>query len=201
VWCQAAAADDPAVEPDPPGGKSTGRAGRPSREAIGRSRGGLTSKIHLAADRRCRPISRVTSAGQRHDSLGLRPVMAGIRIRRRGPGRPRTRPGRVLGDKAYSSRAIRSYLRDAGSRPRSPNRPTRRRTGCGGAVRAGGHPGSTPRPTNSATSSNAPSTSSRPTGRWPPATTNATTRSAEPSTSPRSESGSATPSHDPRDRL
>ena len=53
---------------------------RPSREAIGRSRGGLTSKIHLAADRRCRPISRVTSAGQRHDSLGLRPVLAGIRV-------------------------------------------------------------------------------------------------------------------------
>ena len=90
---------------------SAGRAGKPSREAIGRSRGGLTSKIHLAADRRCRPISRVTSAGQRHDSLGLRPVMAAIRIRRRGPGRPRTRPGRVLGDKAYSSRAIRAYLR------------------------------------------------------------------------------------------
>ena len=95
-------------EPGPPGGKSTSR---PSREAIGRSRGGLTSKIHLAADRRCRPISRVTSAGQRHDSLGLRPVMAGIRIRRREPGRPRTRPDRVLGDKAYSSRAIRAYLR------------------------------------------------------------------------------------------
>jgi len=37
--------------------------------------------------------------------------MAGIRIRRRGPGRPRTRPGQVLGDKAYSSRAIRVHLR------------------------------------------------------------------------------------------
>ena len=37
--------------------------------------------------------------------------MAGIRIRRRGPGRTRTRPARVLGDKAYSSRAIRAYLR------------------------------------------------------------------------------------------
>jgi transposase len=37
--------------------------------------------------------------------------MAGIRIGRRGPGRGRTRPGRVLGDKAYSSRAIRSHLR------------------------------------------------------------------------------------------
>jgi transposase len=37
--------------------------------------------------------------------------MVGIAIRRRGPGRPRTRPGRVLGDMAYSSRAIRSHLR------------------------------------------------------------------------------------------
>jgi hypothetical protein len=38
-----------------------------SRESLGRSRGGLTCKIHLAADRRCRPISRVTTAGHRHD--------------------------------------------------------------------------------------------------------------------------------------
>ena len=37
--------------------------------------------------------------------------MAGIRIRRRRRGRPRTRPGQVLCDKAYSSRAIRSHLR------------------------------------------------------------------------------------------
>jgi transposase len=86
-------------------------AAKPSRESLGRSRGGLTSKIHLAADTCCRPISRVTSAGHRHDSLAFEPVMAGIRIRRRGPGRPRTRPGQVLGDKAYSSRAIRSHLR------------------------------------------------------------------------------------------
>jgi len=62
-------------------------------------------------DTRCRPISRVASAGHRHDSLAFEPVMAGIRTRRRGRGRPRTRPGRVLGDKAYSSRAIRSHLR------------------------------------------------------------------------------------------
>jgi transposase len=87
------------------------RARRPSRESLGRSRGGLTSKVHLAADTRCRPISRVVTAGHRHDSLAFAPVMAGIRIRRRGRGRPRTRPAQVLGDKAYSSRAIRSHLR------------------------------------------------------------------------------------------
>jgi transposase len=76
-----------------------------------KSRSGIESAPHLAADRRCRPISRVTSAGHRHDSLAFEPVMAGIRIRRRGPGRPRTRPGHVLGDKAYSSRAVRAHLR------------------------------------------------------------------------------------------
>lgn len=86
-------------------------AAKPSRESLGRSRGGLTSKIHLAADTRCRPISRVTTAGHRHDSLAFDPVLAGIRIRRRGRGRPRARPAQVLADKAYSSRAIRSHLR------------------------------------------------------------------------------------------
>jgi hypothetical protein len=40
-------------------------------EALGRSRGGLTTAIHLAADTRCRPISRVATAGHRHDCAAL----------------------------------------------------------------------------------------------------------------------------------
>jgi transposase len=82
-----------------------------NREALGRSRGGLTSKIHLLADSGCRPLARVTSAGHRHDSLAFAPLMGRLKVARRGPGRPRTRPGRVLGDKAYSSAAIRAHLR------------------------------------------------------------------------------------------
>jgi transposase len=78
---------------------------------LGRSRGGLSTKIHLVADDRARPISRVITAGQRHDAVAFEPVMAGIRIRRRGRGRPRTRPDRVLCDKAYSNRRIRAELR------------------------------------------------------------------------------------------
>jgi WhiB family transcriptional regulator, redox-sensing transcriptional regulator len=42
------------------------------REALGRSRGGLTSKIHLLADSGCRPLARLTSAGQREQDV--RPV-------------------------------------------------------------------------------------------------------------------------------
>lgn len=34
-----------------------------------------------------------------------------LKIARRGPGRPRTRPGQVLADKAYSNAAIRAHLR------------------------------------------------------------------------------------------
>jgi transposase len=84
------------------------------REALGRSRGGLTTKVHLAADRRCRPVARVITSGQRHDSVAFNAVLAGVRIRRRGRGRARTRPGRVLADKAYSNRTIRTTLRRRG---------------------------------------------------------------------------------------
>lgn len=40
--------------------------------------------------------------------------MAGIRILRPGRGRPRTRPGHLLGDKAYSNKAIRTHARRRG---------------------------------------------------------------------------------------
>jgi transposase len=46
--------------------------------------------------------------------------MARLKITRRGGGRPRTRPGRLLGDKAYSSAAIRSRLRSGGIKATIP---------------------------------------------------------------------------------
>ena len=65
--------------------------------------------------------------------------MAAIRIGRRGPGRPRTRPGQVLADKAYSTRAIRAYLRRHRIRAviPEPADQTRNRAARG---RAGGRP-------------------------------------------------------------
>ncbi|MFJ9130954.1 IS5 family transposase [Streptomyces sp. NPDC102340] len=81
------------------------------REALGRSRGGLTSKVHFLADDRARPLVWLTSPGQRGDNPMLVSVLECLRIARRGPGRPRTRPDRLRGDKAYSSRDTRAYLR------------------------------------------------------------------------------------------
>ena len=92
----------------------------PDREGLGRSRGGVTTKIHLVADSRCRPIARVTTAGQRHDSVAFTAVMADISIIRSAGGPPRTRPDRVLADKAYSTRKIRDALRCRGIKATIP---------------------------------------------------------------------------------
>ncbi len=94
----------------------------PNREGLGRSRGGLSTKIHLLADARCRPLARVTTAGQRHDSIAFEAVLGELRIPRPGPGRPRTRPDRVLADKAYSSAAIRAHLTRRGIKTTIPQR-------------------------------------------------------------------------------
>jgi len=80
------------------------------REALGRSRGGLSTKVHLAADSRSRPLGFITTLGQRHDAIAFELTLAQVAVARIGPGRPRTRPDAVLCDKAYSSRAIRAHL-------------------------------------------------------------------------------------------
>ncbi|NEC51294.1 transposase, partial [Actinospica acidiphila] len=85
-------------------------AGEPADHALGRSRGGLTTKIHLVADGGCRPLAFVITPGQAGDAPAFEQVMARLRVPRR-IGRPRVTPDVVLADKAYSSRAIRLHLR------------------------------------------------------------------------------------------
>jgi len=121
--------------------KKTG--GRPEpvadREGLGRSRGGVTTKIHLVADSRCRPIARVTSAGRRHDCMAFAAVMADIRIGRSHCGRQRTRPNQVLADKAYSTRKIRIALRGRGIKATIPE-PSNQIAGRVSRGSAGGRP-------------------------------------------------------------
>ncbi|MFB7460980.1 IS5 family transposase [Streptomyces sp. NPDC056188] len=92
-----------------------GRRRRPAEhrldEALGRSRGGLTTKIHLASDGSCRPLAVLIAPGQWGDATQLINVMDRVRVPRSAGGHPRTRPDHVCGDKAYSSRRNRRYLR------------------------------------------------------------------------------------------
>jgi transposase len=104
------------LQVEPPGGIQV----EPDDHALGRSRGGLTTKLHLGCEQGQRPLSIVVTAGQRGDSPQFTAVIEGIRVPRCGRGRPRTRPHRVLADKAYSSKANRAYLRRRGIRATIP---------------------------------------------------------------------------------
>lgn len=70
----------------PPGGGGAGG------ESLGRSRGGFTTKLHLSADGRCRPLFLIVTPGQRADCTQFKPVLEKIRIPKIGLGRPRKKP-------------------------------------------------------------------------------------------------------------
>jgi transposase len=96
------------LQQEPPGGAA---GVEPADHALGRSRGGWTTKLHLGCEQGRKPLSILITAGQRGDSPQFIAVLERIRVPRLDGGRPRTRPGRVLGDKAYSSNGNRAYLR------------------------------------------------------------------------------------------
>jgi transposase len=85
----------------------TGQAG----QALGRSRGGWTTKLHLVVDGRGLPMTVLITAGNINDSVVFEHLMAQVRVPRPGGGHPRTTPDVLLGDKGYSARRIRAYLR------------------------------------------------------------------------------------------
>ena len=96
------------LQTEPPGGVA---GVEPADHALGRSRGGWTTKLHLGCEQGRKPLSILITAGQRGDSPQFAAVLERIRVPRLDGGRPRTRPDRVLGDKAYSSKGNRAYLR------------------------------------------------------------------------------------------
>ncbi len=159
-------------------------------EGLGRSRGGLTCKIHLSSEGGCRPLAFLITPGQWGDAPQMIEVLKRIRVRRPQGGHPRTRPDHVGGDKAYSSRRNRRYLRRRQIKHTIPEpkdqRANRKRRGSNG-----GRPtASTQRSPSAATKPNGQSTGSRTTGPSTLVTTNAPTSSTAPSPPPRSGFGS-----------
>ncbi|WP_433716746.1 transposase [Nocardia sp. CA-084685] len=110
----------------------------PADHAIGRSRGGLTTKAHLAVDGNGRGLAVLITPGQAGDSPMLPEVLNGVVVPRLHGGAPRTNPELLIADKAYSSAANRKLLRRNGYRRlrrRSDQIANRKRHG-----RTGGRP-------------------------------------------------------------
>lgn len=87
------------------GGKKGG-----GHQALGRSRGGFTTKIHLRIDRAGKPLAFTLTPGQRQEATQLVPLLEGRRVSCPS-GHRRWRPDRVIGDGGYTGRRIRGYLR------------------------------------------------------------------------------------------
>jgi len=91
------------------GGRKESQLQEPADHALGRSRGGFGTKIHLVCDSHGFLVAIYVTAGQRHESKYFEPTMAQrLFHRRRGHKRwPRC----LAGDKGYSYPRIRRWCR------------------------------------------------------------------------------------------
>ena len=105
-------------------------------EALGRSQGGFSTKLHLRAEGGGRPaksqsdlrgITAVLTEGERNEQVALEALLDHGAIRRPSRGRPRLRPRRLAGGKGYSSPTARGRLRRRHIRPMIPSKSNQRR--------------------------------------------------------------------------
>jgi transposase len=83
----------------------------PADHALGRSRGGFSTKIHLLCDAHGHPLHFHLTAGQDHESTALEPLLEGADdCLVDHDGEPVAWPLQLAGDKAYRANWIDQYL-------------------------------------------------------------------------------------------
>jgi transposase len=90
-------------------------------QALGRSRGGFSTKIHVMCEGGGLPITVLLSPGETHESTMLDPLLSSVNIGGK-PGAPRRRFEVVSGDKGYDGETQRAIVRAHGSMPLIPRR-------------------------------------------------------------------------------
>ena len=105
-----------------------GKKSTAEREALGRSRGGFTTKIHIRCEGSGKLITFLLTPGQESDIAQAEKLMQRGAVPGRG-GRPRLHPKRLVADKGYTSREFRRYLRQKHMRYTIPHRRNERHKG------------------------------------------------------------------------
>ncbi len=85
--------------------------------------------MHVRAEGGGKLLTFVLTPGHRPETAAFEQVLEQGAVKRHGRGRPRQRPRRIIGDKGYSSRTIRQYLRRRGIRVTIPHKQNERWTG------------------------------------------------------------------------
>jgi len=83
-------------------------------QALGRSRGGLSTKVHLVTDSRGQPLRFILTGGQTNDVTQAIPLLTGLQA------------GYVLGDKGYDSDRVLEFIASQGARAVIPPRSHRK---------------------------------------------------------------------------
>lgn len=110
------------------GGKPT-NPHEPADHALGRSRGGFTTKIHILGDGRGHPLHHDLTAGQAHDSTMLDTVLIGADEQLMdAEGEPIAWPVALAGDKGYRAAWIDEYLIALDIKPVIPSKDNEDRT-------------------------------------------------------------------------
>jgi transposase len=86
---------------------------------MGRSRGGLTTKVHALTDARGLPIKLALTPGQAHDANGADMLLTGL-----------PDGATLLGDKAYDADWIRAAIEAQGAAPNIPDKVNRKHRHC-----------------------------------------------------------------------
>ena len=79
-------------------------------QALGRSRGGFSTKVHVAVNGEGQPVKLHLTEGERHDVTCAEILLEGLE------------PGHVIADKGYDSDPLRKKIRSAGAKPVIPSR-------------------------------------------------------------------------------
>ncbi len=90
-------------------------------EALGRSRGGLTTKIHVRCEGTGKLITFLLTPGQESD-IDLAEKLMERGAVQRAIGRPRLHPKRLVADKGYTAKTFRRYLHKKHIRYTIPHR-------------------------------------------------------------------------------
>jgi transposase len=100
----------------PHGIQPAGKKGDPGR-LIGRTKGGMNTKLHAVTDEKGRPISFFMTAGQVSDYTGAAALLDGL-----------PKADWLLGDRGYDADWFRDALEEKGITPCIPGRKSRKRT-------------------------------------------------------------------------
>src|SRR6266567_4058981 len=92
------------------------KRGNQNREALGRSRGGFSTKIHLRTNGKGNPLTFDVTGGEVHEVKGYDALMQLHEID----------PAKLIGDKGYDSDGIRNDLAERGIEPVIPPRSNRK---------------------------------------------------------------------------